>query len=99
MHFLLFYHYVPDYLERRDAYRDAHLTRAWTSHERGELQLGGVLSDTMDTAVLLFQAETQAAVEAFVAEDPYVLNGLVTSWEVRPWLTVAGKDAVRPVRP
>ena len=97
MHFLLFYHYVPDYLERRDAHRSAHLARAWQSSGRGELQLGGVLGDTMDTAVLLFQAETRATVEAFVAEDPYVLNGLVARWEVRPWLTVAGRDATSPV--
>jgi len=28
-----------------------------------------------------------------------VTNGLVARWHVRPWLTVAGKDAANPVRP
>ena len=38
-------------------------------------------------------------VEAFATTDPYVLNGLVKSWRVRPWTTVAGEWAATPVRP
>jgi hypothetical protein len=34
-----------------------------------------------------------------VAADPYVSNGLVTGWRVRPWTTVVGEDAISPVRP
>ncbi|PTB25918.1 hypothetical protein C9I56_25735 [Paraburkholderia caribensis] len=30
--------------------------------------------------------------------DPYVLNGLVTKWRVRPWTTVVGERAATPVR-
>jgi len=29
--------------------------------------------------------------EDFARTDPYVLNGLITSWRVRPWTVVAGK--------
>lgn len=29
-HFLLFYEVVDDYVERRAAFRDAHLRKAWT---------------------------------------------------------------------
>jgi uncharacterized protein YciI len=38
-------------------------------------------------------------VETFVAADPYVRNGLVTAWRVRPWTTVVGEGATAPVRP
>ena len=32
-------------------------------------------------------------VEAFVEQDPYVRNGLVTSWHIREWnVVVGGKD-------
>jgi uncharacterized protein len=32
-------------------------------------------------------------VEAFVEQDPYVRNGLVTSWRIREWnVAVGGKD-------
>lgn len=99
MHFLLFYDVSHDYLERRGEYRAAHLEKAWAANERGELILGGALSDPIDMAILLFKADTASVVEEFARTDPYVLNGLVKSWRVRQWNTVAGTDAINPVRP
>jgi uncharacterized protein YciI len=99
MHYLLFYETAPDYLERRAKYRDEHLALAWQSVEAGELILGGALADPVDSAILLFECDSTETVERFVAADPYVQNGLVTSWRVRPWTTVAGRDASTPVRP
>jgi hypothetical protein len=72
---------------------------AWEAHERGELVLGGALTDPVDSAVLLFKGDSPAAAERFAAADPYVKNGLVKSWRVRPWTTVVGEDASTPVRP
>jgi uncharacterized protein YciI len=34
----------------------------------------------------------RSAAEAFAAADPYVRNGLVTSWRVRPWTVVVGGE-------
>jgi len=99
MHFLLFYETAPDYLERRAEFRDAHLDKAWKAHSTGQLVLGGALADPVDGAVLLFDADSVAAVEEFAKTDPYVLNGLVKSWKVRPWNTVAGSLAKTPVHP
>ena len=99
MHYLLFYQVASDYLERRGQFRDAHLAKAWDSHGRGELMLGGALGDPLDTAVLLFKADSPAVVEEFARTDPYVTNGLVTSWRVCPWTTVAGSAATTPVHP
>lgn len=99
MHYLLLYDVAPDYLERRDAFRAEHLTLAWQAHARGELVLGGALTNPVDGAVLLFQGDSPAVAEQFAAADPYVKNGLVTRWQVRPWLTVVGTGAAAPVRP
>ena len=66
---------------------------------RGELVLGGALADPPDMAILLFQGESPEAAEAFAGADPYVRNGLVRSWHVRPWTTVVGDIAATPVRP
>lgn len=99
MHWLLFYDTAPDYLERRAAFRDAHLGLAWAAAERGELMLGGALSDPVDGAVLLFRGETAEVAERFAKADPYVVDGLVKSWRVRAWTTVVGEDASTPVRP
>ena len=96
MHYLLFYDVVDDYVQRRVAFRAAHLAHARAAHARGELMLGGALADPADGAVLLFQADSPSVVEDFAITDPYVVNGLVTSWRVRPWTTVVGDNpAVR----
>lgn len=98
-HFLLFYDTAPDYLQRRGEFRDQHLQLAWAAAGRGELLLGGALSDPVDGAVLLFQGEDASVAEAFARQDPYVLNGLVREWTVRAWTTVVGKTAATPVKP
>jgi uncharacterized protein YciI len=98
MHYLLMYDLVSDYLERRAAYREAHLDLAWAATERGELLLAGALAEPTDTAMLLFQGDSAAAAEAFAKADPYVLAGLVTRWRVREWTTVVGEGAAKPVR-
>jgi hypothetical protein len=47
--------------------------------------------------VLLFCGETAEVAESFARQDPYVLNGLIQSWSIRPWLTVVGRDAQVPL--
>ena len=98
MHYLLIYDLAPDYLERRGEFRNEHLKLAWDASARGELVLGGALADPVDNAVLLFKGDSLAAAERFVAADPYVKNGLVARWRVRPWTTVVGETANSPVR-
>ena len=48
--------------------------------------------DPPDGALLVFRAESASEVEAFARADPYVRNGLVTSWRVRPWTVVVGGE-------
>lgn len=97
-HFVLFYDFIDDYLERRGQFRDAHLKAAWQAVDSGAMVLAGALSDPADTGMLLFSGETPDAAEAFAKADPYVLNGLVKSWKVRKWMTVVGPHAADPVR-
>jgi uncharacterized protein YciI len=97
MHYLLIYDTVPDYATRRVPFRPAHLAHAQAAVERGELVLGGALADPIDGAVLLFRSDSPDAAERFAAADPYVLNGLVTTWKVRSWTTVVGRDAEEPI--
>ncbi|MBI1366676.1 MAG: hypothetical protein GC153_12065 [Alphaproteobacteria bacterium] len=96
-HFILFYEYAPDYLERRGPLRPAHLKAAEEAVSRGELQLGGALADPPDGGVLIFKARSREIVENFAKSDPYVLNGVVTSWRVREWTTVVGPGALTKI--
>jgi len=98
MHYLLLYDLASDYLEKRPEFRKEHLALAWAASERGELILGGALSDPVDQAVLLFNVNSPDVVERFVAADPYVKHGLVARWRIRPWTTVVGNDASTPVK-
>ena len=98
-HYLLCYTLSPDYLGRRGEFRAEHLAMAWAASERGELVLAGAVGEPLDTALLLFQGESPEAAERFARSDPYVKNGLVESWRVRPWTTVVGPLAADPVRP
>lgn len=89
MHLILEYTLADDYLERRTAFRDQHLALIEEAHGRGELLLAGALPDPYDRALLVWTAEREAA-EKFVQDDPYVREGLVTSWTIRPWNVVVG---------
>ncbi len=90
MYFALFYDYVPDVLEKRAPHRSAHLALAKEAQAAGKLVLAGAFDPPTDGALLVFKAESAAEVEAFVRRDPYVGNGVVTGWRVKPWTVVVG---------
>lgn len=89
-HYILFYETVEDFVEKREPHRAAHLEYARRAHERGDLVMAGALADPPDGAVLVFRSEGPEVAEAFAREDPYVANGLVRRWRVRPWTVVFG---------
>lgn len=91
-YYVLFYDVVEDYVSRRAPYRDAHLRLAREAHRRGDLLLAGALSDPTDRAVLVFRAAGKSVVEDFARNDPYVINRLVTRWQIRPWAVVIGNE-------
>lgn len=97
-HFLLIYDYAPDWLEKRGPVRPVHLELARASAARGELQLGGAVpSGEPPFGLLLFKAETAQVADDFARADPYVTQGVVTSWRVREWITVVGEGALTKV--
>jgi uncharacterized protein YciI len=91
-YFALFYAVVDDFASRRSPYREEHLRLAREAHRRGELLLAGAMADPADRALLVFRAPERSVVEAFARNDPYVLQGLVTRWEVRSWNVVIGNE-------
>jgi uncharacterized protein YciI len=89
---LLLYDLVDDYLDRRAPLRPEHLGMATAAHERGELVMAGAVADPPDLAVLVFRGDDASVAERFAEADPYVREGLVRSWRVRPWTVVVGAD-------
>ncbi len=93
MHYLLLYDVVPDFLERHMALRREHVAHARAAEGRGDLVLEGVLAEPTDHALLLLEASSREAVEAFARTDPYVRGGLVRKWGVRRWTPLDGGAA------
>ena len=91
-YYALLYELVDDMVNRRASFREEHLRLARESRGRGELVLAGALAEPVDRALLVFHVDDKSKAESFALKDPYVVNGLVKKWEVRPWNVVVGND-------
>lgn len=89
-HHALIYESVPDLVTRRAPYREEHLQLVADAHARGDLVMAGALGTPPDGGLFVFRGLSPAAAEAFARHDPYVTNGLVLRWTVRPWSVVIG---------
>jgi len=92
-YYVLEYALVDDYLARRAAFREEHLALARDAHRHRDLILAGALAEPADRAVLVWRTDDRSLIERFIDADPYVRNGLVTSWTIRPWTVVIGEEA------
>jgi uncharacterized protein len=78
-------------LERAPEHFPAHSARIQAFHERGEILMVGAFGDPQaEGSMAVFP--TRAAAEAFVAEDPFVLHGVVCEVEIRDWNEVLVAD-------
>ncbi len=91
-YYALFYYVVDGFVARRGEFREEHLRLIRESHRRGELVLAGAFTDPVDRALLVFRAPDRSVAENFARNDPYVIKGLVTRWEVRSWAVVIGNQ-------
>lgn len=96
-HFALIYEAVPDILERRAPYREAHLNLLRDALADGHLVLAGALQGDPVGSLIIFKGEDDSAATAFAQKDPYVTNGLITRWRVQEWTTVLGVGASNPI--
>lgn len=92
-YYALFYEVVDDFVERRSPFREEHLRLAREAHRNGEIVLAGALAEPADGALLIFRGESPEVATSFAHRDPYVRNGLVKNWDVRPWSVVIGGDS------
>ena len=90
-YFALTYDVVDDFVNQRTPFRPAHLEEVRESYARGELIMAGALAEPAG-ALLIFRAADKTTAEQFAKNDPYVKEGLVKNWKVRPWTVVVGQD-------
>jgi uncharacterized protein YciI len=85
VHHLLLYEYVPEMAQRREPYRGPHRERIVAEREAGRIVAAGAFDPPIGGA-LVFKGVDRETVEAFVAADPYMEAGLITSWRVQRWM-------------
>ena len=84
----LFYDYVENALEARVPHRGAHLALVGRYVDDGLIAMAGALGQPPHGGLLIFRGDDPAPAERFAGEDPYVSEGVVTSWRVEPWKVV-----------
>jgi hypothetical protein len=75
---------VPNFGPLADKYFKAHLAYLKDFHERGLVLLMGPFQEPYNGEALGVFPSREAA-EEFVAGDPFVLNGVIKSYTIRPW--------------
>ena len=84
MRYVLFYTPADDVMSKAPAHFPAHSERIEQFAERGTLLMVGTFGDPQaEGSMSIFT--TREAAEDFVSDDPFVLNGVVRSWEIREW--------------
>ena len=82
--FVVLYASADDVAAKAPDQFPAHKARLDEFHARGELLMVGTFGDPQAQGSMAIFATRQGA-EDFVAGDPFVLGGVVRSWEIRQW--------------
>jgi uncharacterized protein YciI len=81
---VLFYETAPDAVATIPDHYPAHKARVDEFHARGELVMVGTFGDPIsEGSMAVFR--TRGGAEEFVADDPFVVNGVVARWYLREW--------------
>jgi uncharacterized protein YciI len=89
LHHILIYTYVADMATAREPYRSAHLARIIAQRDTGHIYLAGGF-DPPTGGAIVFRGVGRDHVEAFVASDPYYINGLVIDYRIEHWNVLRG---------
>jgi uncharacterized protein YciI len=84
MKYVLFYESADNVAEKATAHAPAHRKHWHPFRERGELLLIGPFGDPQSQGAMAVFTTREAA-EEFARDDPFVVNGVVRSWEIREW--------------
>lgn len=84
MKFVLLYESADDVAAKAPAVYPAHAARIREFHGRGEILMVGTFGDPQ-TQGSMAVFPTRESAEEFVAGDPFRLEGVIKSYEIREW--------------
>ena len=82
--YVLLYTSADDVLANAPAHFPAHRARLDEFHARGVLLAVGTFGNPQDEGSMGIFTSRDAA-EEFARDDPFVVGGVVSAWEVREW--------------
>jgi uncharacterized protein YciI len=89
--YVVLYESADDVASRAPAHFPAHKRRLDEFAGRGDLLMVGTFGDPQaQGSMAIFR--TRAAAEAFVAGDPFMLEGVVKAYEIRDWNEILTAD-------
>jgi uncharacterized protein YciI len=91
MKYVVLYESADDVASRAQAHFPAHRQRLDDFHRRGVLLMVGVFGDPQTQGSMAIFS-TRDAAESFVDGDPFVLNGVIKSYEIREWNEILAVD-------
>lgn len=81
---VLLYEPADGVLERAPEHMPAHSALIRDLHARGDILMVGTFGDPQrEGSMAIFP--TREAAQAFVAQDPFVVHGLIARWVLRRW--------------
>lgn len=83
MKYVLLYESVTHAGEQEPAHLQAHRARVKDFHSQGTLVLAGSFTNAEDGTMGIFTS--REAAEEFIKEDPFVVNGAISSWHITEW--------------
>jgi uncharacterized protein YciI len=82
--YVLLYESAENVAEKAPLHAPAHQEHWKPFRERGELLLIGPFGDPQSQGAMAVFTTRESA-EQFARDDPFVVNGVVRSWEIREW--------------
>jgi len=83
MKYVMLYETAPGGLKKVPTNLPGHQARLREFHAQGKLLMAGPFTDAGDGAMGVFTS--REAVEEFIRDDPFILNGVVGKWAIREW--------------
>jgi len=93
--YVLHYDYVENALEKRAPYREGHLAVLGKQVQNGNVIISGALDHPPTGALIIFRNLTPKDIEEIVQQDPYVINGIVTKYTIKPFIAVIGDNSLK----
>ena len=83
MKYVLLYESAQVASSKAPKHVDAHQARVDDFHSRGALVMTGSFTNHEDGSMAIFTS--REAAEEFIKDDPFVVDGVITSWHIGEW--------------